>query len=406
MTDIGDKLSRPDHDCHRRDFAVSLDEILHQAGRFAHPLGIRTIRPVQEFMPMADTIPLRYAQSLLRLAPMSQDQLREELAALNMPLVLLEDAAVADARISVDDYGRLFIHIVRKLQENLPSFSGDVEGTIAFSAYRMMFQAMLHASNLDQAMRRASVYFKRLQPQGETFHLDVEGDQVWCCFDFSDEPETPLQSPENFSMEQLNWLPGLAGRILSMAMWHRVCGWFVGTYIDLEAVELKQSGKKGKHYTEVFGRPVRFEASRDAICFHRRYLDFPIVQSETSLGTMLETYPAELFRIDPNSHGVANKVRQLIGTDFQRPLPSLQDVAVRLHMTTPTLHRRLREEGTSFQLLKDQCRQNTAIGYLTGGDYTTQELSELMGFSDSSTFHRAFKKWTGLTPQEYKKRHC
>lgn len=355
---------------------------------------------------MADTIPLQYAQSLLRLAPMGEDELRAELADLNLPLVLLEPKAVPDARIPVEDYGRLFIRIVRKLQESLPSNSASVESTLMFSAYRMMFQAMLHASTLEQAMQRASIYFQRLQAHGESFHLEEDGDRIRCRFDFSNDNELDLQSPENFSMEQLNWLPGLTGQVLSMAMWHRVCGWFIGTFIDLEAVEMKQQGKRGKDYSEVFGTPVQLSATQDAFYFHRRYLQFPIVQSEASLTTMLETYPAELFRIDPESHGVGNKVKNLIGTDFQRPLPSLQDVAERLHMTTPTLHRRLREEGTSFQQLKDQCRKNAAIGYLGRGEYTTAQLSELMGFSDSSTFHRAFKKWTGLTPQEYKQHHC
>ena len=67
---------------------------------------------------MADTIPLRYAQSLLKLTPMSEDQLREELVALNMPLVLLQSKGATDARIPVDDYGRLFIHLVHKLPAN------------------------------------------------------------------------------------------------------------------------------------------------------------------------------------------------------------------------------------------------------------------------------------------------
>ena len=345
---------------------------------------------------MADSIPLRYAQSLLRLAPMSEEELRQELMELKLPLVLLQSHSAADARIPVEDYGRLFIHIVRKLQQSLPSRSADIESTLLFSAYRMMFQAMLHASTLQQAMQRASVYFQRLQAHGETFHLEDEGDLVRCRFDFSNDGDADLQSPENFSMEQLNWLPGLTGHILSMAMWHRVCGWFIGTFIELERVQLKQPGKQGKDYSQVFGVPAHFGAEYDAFYFQRRYLQFPIVQSEASLNTMLATYPAELFRIDPDSHGVGNKVKHLIGSDFQRPL----------HMTTPTLHRRLREEGTSFQQLKDQCRKNAAISYLGSGEYTTQQLSELMGFSDSSTFHRAFKKWTGLTPQDYKQKHC
>jgi len=264
---------------------------------------------------MADTIPLRYAQSLLRLVPMSREEQRRELSALNLPLVLAEERAVSDARISVDDYGRLFIRLIRRLQEHLPSSSGDTESTILFSAYRMMFQAMLHAPTLKQAMQRASVYFQRLQPQGESFYLEEDGDQIRCRFDFCDEPERSLQSVENFSMEQLNWLPGLTGRVLSMAMWHRVCGWFIGTFIELERVQLKQPGKQGKDYSQVFGVPAHFGADYDAFYFPRRYLQFPIVQSEASLNTMLATYPAELFRIDPDSHSVGNKVKHLIAVE-------------------------------------------------------------------------------------------
>jgi AraC-like DNA-binding protein len=74
-------------------------------------------------------------------------------------------------------------------------------------------------------------------------------------------------------------------------------------------------------------------------------------------------------------------------------------------MTPQTLRRRLREEGHGYQELKDDLRRDAAIDYLGRPDLTLIDIANLVGFSEASTFHRAFRKWTGVAPGEYRQTH-
>jgi len=351
-----------------------------------------------------ESLPIQYAQSLLKLSQVPLEELQRELQELNLPLVLLKEKAVANARISVDDYGRLFMHLIRKLQPELAADSQDLDSALHFSAYRMMFLAMAHSSNLGQAMQRASVYFSRFEQHGDTFVLEQDDDSVCCHFQFTEQSvQREMLAADNYNMGQLSWLQGHTGRLLSLSLWHRQCGWFIGSRIELHSVELAQPPQPGNlPLTDVFGIPVTYNAPRYAFHFQRRYLDFPIVQGEAAVARMLETFPAEILKFDPRDERTSTRVRNLIGTDFNRDPPGLQEVAERLLMTTPTLHRRLREEETSFQQIKDEVRRDLALDHLLSSKQTSAQIAELLGFSDASTFHRAFKKWTGQTPQEYR----
>jgi AraC-like DNA-binding protein len=71
-------------------------------------------------------------------------------------------------------------------------------------------------------------------------------------------------------------------------------------------------------------------------------------------------------------------------------------------MTPQTLRRRLHEEGRGFREIKDDLRRDAAIEYLARPELTLPEIAALLGFSEASTFHRAFKHWTGVAPGEYR----
>ncbi|MFT5334787.1 MAG: AraC-like DNA-binding protein [Halioglobus sp.] len=89
------------------------------------------------------------------------------------------------------------------------------------------------------------------------------------------------------------------------------------------------------------------------------------------------------------------------GTDFSKAIPALEDVAERMFTTSTTVHRRLREESNSFQKLKYNRRRDAAIHMLRDEAINGKAIADQLGFSDPSTFFRAFKKWTGLTPTQF-----
>jgi len=353
---------------------------------------------------MARPVPIKHVNSLLRLSNANREKLRPELEALGIDPAILDEPPATGVSLSTEDYGRLFIHLIKTLQTELSAQQGNLDSLLAFSTYRMMYLAMVHAPNLREALQRAAAYFQRFQVNGDTFHLQTTGDFAQLYFDthYAEGDDAAEISAANFCMGRLTWLPGVTGQLLALSLWHRVSGWLIGSFIDLERVELPGRGVAGRTYEELFGKPVQFGATRPSLHFHSRYLDFPIIQSESSMSAMLATFPAQLLELEDLNSSYTSRIRGLIGTNFSQELPGLPEMADRLCTTTATLHRRLKKEGTSWQQVKDQARCDAAINHLIEGKHSSADVAELMGFSDPSAFHRAFKKWTGKTPQQFR----
>ena len=82
--------------------------------------------------------------------------------------------------------------------------------------------------------------------------------------------------------------------------------------------------------------------------------------------------------------------------------PGIEDIAAQLHLHPQTLRRRLAQEGTSFNEVKTQCRHDTALYYLGKSKLSIEQIAQRTGFSEASGFTRAFKTWTGMSPQKYR----
>ena len=190
-----------------------------------------------------------------------------------------------------------------------------------------------------------------------------------------------------------------------LSVWHRFFGWLCGRPIELKRVDFTGSPPENpQKYEELFHCPVYYEQANDLLYFDSACLAWPVVHTQHSLREFLRTAPYQMLIMDshPDTDNLSAQVKAMIGHDFSEGFPSFEMISSALAMSAPTLRRRLKREGTTFQQLKDEARCEAAKLCLNRHDLSINEVALQMGFTDPSAFHRSFKKWTGQTPGQFR----
>jgi AraC-like DNA-binding protein len=150
-------------------------------------------------------------------------------------------------------------------------------------------------------------------------------------------------------------------------------------------------------YRAYFRCPVEFGAAENAIYFDTVALNEPLPGASVNLVAenekILDRYLSEL-RTGEFSH----KVRQAVAKALPSGKVTEEEVAQRLHRSVSSLQRYLRAEGTGYRAILEQTREHLAREHLMAGDHPIAEIAYLLGYADQSTFTRAFKRWTGMSP--------
>src|SRR6185295_12787423 len=156
-------------------------------------------------------------------------------------------------------------------------------------------------------------------------------------------------------------------------------------------------------HSQLFRCPVEFGAPSNKLTFPSSFLSLPIAKADASLCALLDRHAEELLAKFPPQHSLVDQVRSIITAELRGGDPSLEHVADKLSLTPRTLQRKLQDLGTSHNEMLDQMRRQLAMRYLREREMAICEVAYLLGFSESSSFHRAFKRWTGVTPKEFRK---
>lgn len=156
-------------------------------------------------------------------------------------------------------------------------------------------------------------------------------------------------------------------------------------------------------HERIFDCPVRFGADACRMVIARDVWDMKRTGDDPDLFSVLDRHAKMLLAQVPSEPSIVGRVREAIGAALRGGDPRLESIAQRLAMSPRTLERRLGEQGALFSELLDTMRFGTAKSYLAQGDVAGTEVAYLLGFAEQSSFNRAFKRWSGQTPTEYRR---
>lgn len=316
------------------------------------------------------------------------------------PKVFAESEGVAlDALEACEDlpaplFGRLYQRAMLLLQdESLGMVSG---GRVATGTFRMMCLCVIHRPSLRSVIERAGEFLDICN--GMSIKPQIIPAQDTVAVGFATVSEDPSRS-----LQQILDADGPMRVRTSLFMWYNLLNWFAGRSLPLRRVEFAFARPgNGAQWKQLFRSPVDFGCEQSLLRFEKSALDLPNVQSEQSLSVFLKSAPYRLIVPSYHDQRLSDRVLAIFGGDLSRRLPSADQVGKQLGMSVSTLRRQLLEEGTSFQKLKDDCRQAAAMQYLATSELTYTEIAGLLGFDEVSAFFRAFRRWTGTTPSGYR----
>ena len=157
-----------------------------------------------------------------------------------------------------------------------------------------------------------------------------------------------------------------------------------------------------KEHQRIFNTSVQFDQKDNKIFFHKKYLDTPVTHANPGLLRSFE-HLAKNQQKELNRHNTFSaQVEKVIMKALFTGRADVDRVSQTLGITTRSLQKRLKNEGTKYQELLEKVKKERAEYFLEQTDMSMINITFLLGYSEQSAFNRAFKKWTGLTPSEYR----
>lgn len=307
-------------------------------------------------------------------AAVGSARLPELLGAADLTAELVSDD---DARISPAQFCIAWAELVRFTN---PMIALAIASATPPGAFGIVEYVCRSAPTLGEALRQWVRYLNLLDDAVEVA-LVVEGDRAYLRVTRESEAPAPASHELCFALvaRQAKQLSTVPFRVIAIELAHAATG-------DVAA------------YRAWFDAPVVFGAEHTQLVMPASALDAALVSSDPALLAVLTRAANELHRKAPDA-SITAQVSRVLRDALRSDEGHIDHVAKKLGLTSRSLQRRLKDESTSFQAVRETVRRELAQRYLDD-KLTIAEISFLLGFSEPSAFFRAFKRWTGMTPIE------
>jgi AraC-like DNA-binding protein len=307
------------------------------------------------------------------------------------PARLLEAAGVdpeiiedPDARIPRQHTTRVWAEAARLLND--PDMGLHVAELIEPRAFNVAVYLAMSSRTLREGITRLLQYQRLAASGGRLVLEDREGGGfVRLAFGSDEAPETRDQR-EHMAVMLLKY-----------------CRWITKEKFDFLEVHFHHPRPDQiSEHERIFRCPIYFGAHASGLLIASEDLDRPSIHADSRLARHHEEFAAESLRALAGP-GFAREVEDSLIPILERGDLDIKRAAARLDLSSRTLQRRLTEEGTSYREVVDGLRRRISLRHLSRG-LPIEEIVYLAGFSDPSSFYRAFKRWTGMTPTGYRTR--
>jgi AraC-like DNA-binding protein len=333
-------------------------------------------------MPREYTILVRSVSKIIEAAQAYGVEPKELYGAVNLDPSTLNDP---DNRIP-------FAHLVA-LYEQAARLTGDdafglhIGERVDPKLFDVLGYMVVNSSTLGEALDRL-VRYHAIWSEGAIFSLEISKSRVRLGYEYAEEQSDACRHDCEMTLS------------IAVSFSRRVTG------VDWTPHEVSFRHSKPKSVIEhqrIFRAPVRFNRPANELIFDSSLLALPVMKADPGLCEILDRQAEALLAKLPRQDGLINHVRQLLTEALNGGDPRLETISQKLGISVRTLQRKLREEGTSHQDLLDEMRSDLSRRYLREPELAICEVAYLLGFSEPSAFHRAFRRWTGLTPKEFRR---